>query len=429
MDLQASRVAVADVNHGGLALAKELLALGYDAFAVDVYGTRKLHDEAVEIVMPGDAGHFDALVAPVHLPPCPLMSHAQQNGIPVFTHHRMTGMIAGETMRLRGIRSVEITGTCGKTTAAFVLSGLLAAAGERVLLHTSHGLYFDGASLGKRLSVTPASLIMALDEARDAGLRPTIFIAEVSLGGCGTADVGVITTLKNDYPVAGGTSRASIAKMQMIEYAPAGSTIVHDASYTAVAAREQVSFGPGGDVCYNNDSIESRLSPGMTIDARMKGSLDRASYREPVLCAVATAMALGVKPDAIGRGLEGFEGVTGRMKYGTLEGRVLLDNSSSGLTAARVLRALAASNRHAGRRVLVLGEEKYNVCEGLDPEQALKIAAEACVDGIIVVGERLRAAGTGRGYACASDLDGGLAAALSKTAPGDMIISCVKTWR
>ncbi len=42
MDLQVSRVAVADVNHGGLALARELVAMGYDAFAVDVYGTRKL---------------------------------------------------------------------------------------------------------------------------------------------------------------------------------------------------------------------------------------------------------------------------------------------------------------------------------------------------------------------------------------------------
>lgn len=151
MDLQASRVAVADVNHGGLALAKELLALGYDAFAVDIYGTRKLHDDAVKIVRPADAGRFDALVVPVHLPPDELRDHAQKNSIPVFTHHRMAGMIARETGRLNGIRSVEITGTYGKTTTAFALSGMLAAAGERVLLHTSHGLFFDGKSDGKRL--------------------------------------------------------------------------------------------------------------------------------------------------------------------------------------------------------------------------------------------------------------------------------------
>ncbi len=160
-------------------------------------------DDAVKIVRPGDVDSFDALVVPVHLPSDELRGRAQKNGIPVITHHRMAGMIARETGRLRGIRSVEITGTYGKTTAAFALSGMLAAAGERVLLHTSHGLFFDGRPVGKRLSVTPASIVNALDAARDAGLQPTVFIAEVSLGGCGTADVGVITTLKGDYPIAG----------------------------------------------------------------------------------------------------------------------------------------------------------------------------------------------------------------------------------
>ena len=76
----------------------------------------------------------------------------------------MAGMIVAATGRLDGVRSVEITGTRGKTTTAFALAGMLAAAGERVLLHTSSGLFFDGAPLGKRLSVTPASIIKALDE-------------------------------------------------------------------------------------------------------------------------------------------------------------------------------------------------------------------------------------------------------------------------
>ncbi|OPY28091.1 MAG: UDP-N-acetylmuramoylalanyl-D-glutamate--2,6-diaminopimelate ligase [Methanocella sp. PtaU1.Bin125] len=430
MELRASRVAVADVNHGGLTLAKELISLGYDAFAVDVYGTRELRDAAVEVVGPEDAGRYDALVAPVHLPPGVLLEEARKKGVPVFTHHRIAGMIAKETGRLRGIRSVEITGTYGKTTTAFALAGILAAAGERVLLHTSHGLFFDGRPSGKKLSVTPASLLAALDAARYAGLRPTVLIAEVSLGGCGTADVGVITTLKDDYPIAGGAARSSVAKMQMIEYAPAGSTIVHDATYTAVTEVRQVTFGPGGDVYYQkNGLIESRLNPGIQINPQPGADLDQAAYAEPILCAVAAAMALGAKPDAINTGLEGFDGVPGRMKYGSLDGRVLLDNSSSGLTAARALQALAAGKRHAGRRVLVLGEEKYNVCEGLDPEQVLTIAAGACADSIVLVGERLRTAGAGKGYLYAPDLEGGLAAALSRTAPGDLIISCVKTWR
>jgi coenzyme F430 synthetase len=426
MDLKASRVAVADVNHGGLVLAEELCRLGYDAFAIDVYGTRKPATARVKVVRPADAGRFDALVAPVHLPPGPLTDYARDAGIPVYTHHRMAGMIVAATGRLDGLRSVEITGTRGKTTTAFALAGMLAAAGERVLLHTSSGLFFDGSPLGKRLSVTPASIIRALDEPLAA--RPTVFVAEVSLGGCGTADVGVITSLRNDYPVAGGTVLSSQAKMQMIEYARPDSTIVHDSSFCAVGGRQEITFGPGGDLDYNNDGlIGSPLFQDSTINPRWSPALDPAAYRQPVLCAAATAIALGIRPEDIGRGLESFDGVPGRMKFGEREGRRLLDNSSSGLTVAGVAHALEAAG--AARRALVVGEEKYNVCEGLEPGRVLAIAKGAKAEGIVLVGDRLKAAATAAGFAWAPDLEGGIAAALAMTRPGDTIVSCVKTWR
>jgi len=424
-----SRIAVADVNHGGLVLAGELCRLGYDAFAVDVYGTRRHDDAAVRVVPPAGAGRFDALVVPVHLPPGPLTDYARREGIPVLTHHRMAGMIAAATGRLDGLRSVEITGTRGKTTTAFALAGMLAAAGERVLLHSSSGLYFDGAPLGKRLSVTPASIIRALDEAKGAGLEPTIFIAEISLGGCGTADVGVITTLKDDYPVAGGTARSSQAKMQMIEYARPGSTFVHDSSFSAIGAAREITFGAGGDIDYDEDGlIGSSLFPGTSVNPRWSSAVDPAAYRQPVLCAAAAAIALGVGPDAIGRGLESFDGVPGRMKFEALEGRRLLDNSSSGLSLAGVTDALAAGGT-SGRRVLVVGEEKYNVCEGLSPGGVLGIARDAKAGDIVLVGERLKDMAAAAGYAWAPDLKGGIARAVAMTCPGDTIISCVKTWR
>jgi UDP-N-acetylmuramoylalanine--D-glutamate ligase len=415
------------VNHGGLVLAGELCRLGYEAFAVDIYGTRKHDDSAVKVVTPDRAGRFDALVVPVHMPPGPLTDYARKEGIPVCTHHCMAGMIARATGRLDGLRSVEITGTRGKTTTAFALANILTAAGERVLLHTSSGLYFDGAPAGTRLSITPASILGALD--RPLAARPTVFVAEVSLGGCGIADVGVITTLQHDYPVAGGTVRSSQAKMQMIEYARPDSTVVHDSSFCTIGTPQEITFGPGGDIDYNDDGlIESALFPDGAINPRWSRGLDPAAYRQPVLCAAAAAIGLGVGPDAIGRGLESFGGVPGRMKYETLEGRQLLDNSGSGLSLAGVAYALAAGGV-SGRRVLVAGEEKYNVCEGLPPGGVLEIARDAKAEGIVLVGERLRDMAAAAGYAWAPDLDGGIAAALAMTGPGDTIISCVKTWR
>ena len=90
--------------------------------------------------------------------------------------------------------------------------------------------------------------------------------------------------------------------------------------------------------------------------------------------------------------------------------------------------ALAAGGA-AGPRVLVVGEEKYNVCEGLPPGGVLEIARDVKAGGVVLVGERLKDVAAASGYAWAPDLKAGIAAALAMTCPGDTIISCVKTWR
>ena len=162
----------------------------------------------------------------------------------------MAGRLIEVTGRLKGMKCVEVTGTYGKTTTCTLLGRMLQAAGEHVLVHASTGLSFDGKPVGERLSITPANMLRALDIARDAGLRPTTCVFEVSLGGCGTADVGVITTMDRDYPVAGGTKRSYTAKMQMAEYAKPGSTIVHQASYRLTGRHNEITFGEGGDLYF-----------------------------------------------------------------------------------------------------------------------------------------------------------------------------------
>jgi UDP-N-acetylmuramoylalanine--D-glutamate ligase len=217
--------------------------------------------------------------------------------------------------------------------------------------------------------------------------------------------------------------------MQMIENMRPGSTLVHDSSYTGFGILRELSFGPGGDVYYDSkDMICSPLISGETINPCRSRAVDLTAYRQPVLCAATAALALGVSPEDIEGGLKRFDGVPGRMRFETLEGRTLLDNSSSGLSIAGVAHALSM-NRGKGRRVLVMGEEKYNVCEGLEPGKVLEIAGSAKAESIVLVGDRLRDAARATGRAWAPDLKQGIAAALAMTTPGDTIISCVKTWR
>jgi len=134
---------------------------------------------------------------------------------------------------------------------------------------------------------------------------------------------------------------------------------------------------------------------------------------------------MGGKPEEIQEAFDGFDGIEGRMKFSTLSGRVLLDNSNSGLSIGGVERALEAVEEDEGWKVLVVGEEAYSVCEGLDPEKVSSLLSDARFDEAVLVGDRMRL----EGHAHADSLEGGLALALEKTGPGDTIISCVKTWR
>ncbi len=423
MDLSGiSRIGVLDINHGGLLLAERLYSLGFDAFAVDVYGTKAAPKARVPVLKPEDVTTFDALAAPVHMPMIPLLQRAGAEGKPVFTHHELTGFIVGKKSLLKS-RAVEVTGTYGKTTVCALLARMFPR--DDVLLHTSRGLFFNGELLEK-LSITPANIIRALELAAEKKLEPTLSIFEVSLGLCGVGDVSVITTLDRDYPIAGGAKTAGKAKLRALQSLKPGSTLVCANSVRAEAKR--VTFGRGGDIFYVPDGrVRYRMSEDTNgwLKLRFAGGFDGSSYRGPALCAAATALALGATTDDVKDAFEGFEGVEGRMKYSTLQGRVLLDNSNSGLSMQGIDRALEATGQDEGWRILVVGEEAYNVCDGLDPEKVVAFLDDARIDEVILVGDRMHM----EGYEHTNGLEEGLAAALAKTSPGDTIISCVKTWR
>lgn len=428
-----SSIAVLDINHGGIKIAESLLALGFDAIAVDVYGTKKSPFSNAPVMKPEDVGQFDALVVPVHMKPDGLIKRALKENKPVFTHHRMAGMIINSTGMLDGAKSIEVTGTYGKTTTCSILSGMLMEAGEKVLLHTSKGLYFNDRMVKKKLSITPANMIEALEFAKNAGIKPTVCIFEVSLGGCGTADTGIITTLERPYLIAGNSKSSIEAKRQMIEYAKPESTLVVKSGIMIGNAKANiVTFGPGGDVYYNeNGYIAYNIS-----SHKLSGSLkpvfgegfDITSYNEPVLCATAAALINGASPENISSMLKSFIGVEGRMVSNTIQGRKLVDNSNSGLSFAGIGMALEYARPDGGRKVLIIGEESYNVCEGLDPQKAIDVIDSAGIDSIILVGDRFKALSMPNSIKAGS-LGEGIDAALRITSPGDTIISCVKTWR
>ncbi len=241
MDLYRKKFAVLDLTHGGIPIAKSLAAAGNEVSGVDVYGTVKpetlleleerygIHCSKTPLPTSG----FDLIVAPVHLDPAyPMFVEARAQKKSVLSHHEIVGEILKGDSRLSGIKTVEVTGVKAKTSTASLLADMLSRQFEGVL-HTSRGLEYwkVGASslIYKGLSITPGSILVAIEKVFEAGLKPDFFIFEISIGGTGTADLGILTTLSPDYGIANNTALASEAKLQLIRNAKPKSILLINA--------------------------------------------------------------------------------------------------------------------------------------------------------------------------------------------------------
>ncbi|AKJ39108.1 coenzyme F430 synthase [Methanosarcina barkeri] len=415
MDLYWKKFAVLDLTHGGIPIAKSLAAAGNEVSGIDVYRTVK-PETLLELEekygihcskTPLPASEFDLIVAPVHLDLAyPMLVEARAQKKNILSHHEIVGEILKGDSRLSGIKTVEITGVKAKTSTASLLADMLSRQFE-VVLHTSRGLEYwkAGASslIYKGLSITPGSILVAVEKTFEAGFRPDFFIFEISIGGTGTADLGILTTLSPDYGIANNTSLASEAKLQLIRNAKPGSTLLINArAEKALKAakkdqikvltfkdhfNDQFSKTPGQiadfvletepgtsalsvsselvmpsdllgscDLSGSSmpaDSSKYQASPTSSgsgirfmhrgkqiLSASLRPGYNVSAYRTAFVAASAAALELGTKPEAIISAIEGFKGLSGRMQEKEMNGISLIDNSNSGMDILSAEKAL-----------------------------------------------------------------------------------------
>ncbi len=444
---RSSRVAVLDLTHGGAAIAKKLKKIASEVAAIDVYKTlsaeelEALESEGIRTSTNAlEAVNFDVIIAPVHLDSnYPMLVDAAKNNIPVLSHHAVVGeLLSGYNLKDKTL--IEITGTKAKTSTSLLLAEILSGE-KKVITHTSRGVedWSTRKVIKKGLSITPASILSELDTIVN---EFDVLISEISLGGTGCADIGVITTIANDYKIANNTRLASDAKRQMILNAKPGSTLVinNDALRFFGACRRDVriiSFTESADascnVYYENENTIAFFldkKHGRIHISESKG-YDINAYKTAFVCATAVALAMDIDAYTIERALVRFSGAEGRMKITSLEGRRMIDNSNSGLDIRNAEEALQFAQVQGGRIVMVLGEEAKEVCEGLDP-----ISVERFIHGhseelyaLVLVGERMKPFVNGNNIYYAEDLSGGIEFAKKLTQKKDTILSCVKCFR
>lgn len=322
------KILVLDTIHGGAVLAEALLRHGDEVVAVDVYRG------GVPSVSEVESEGYDFITAPVHLDPdFPLL----KTKIPVISHHEMTGILAKDYQ----IPLIEITGAEGKTTTAFAIAAMMPGKG---ILHTSAGTFLcPEMELLFRKSITPASLLFALDAAKKKGA--SWVVAEESIGVSGAGILGVLTSEK-DYAIGAGKKSAFCSKEESLQRCKQTLTPSDVSKIVSVDGDKIIS--PAG--VFKNQLTEIPV------------------YQTALKIAAAAATILGVAAEP----LEHFKAVAGRMALEVVDGITVLDNANSGTTAKNTLAAAEYLRRVSNKPiVLVIGEGGHAVCEGFKDRETV----------------------------------------------------------
>ncbi|MEI8004540.1 MAG: coenzyme F430 synthase, partial [Methanothrix sp.] len=273
--------------------------------------------------------------------------------------------------------------------------------------------------LEKGLSITPGNVIHATQVAKTQGVEA--LICEISLGGTGLADYGIVTSLSGDYLIANATKWASTAKLQMLSLAKSGSKLLANSD---ARLSPDVSFAADGRVYARPDSL---IFAKEEVHLDLGQDLDFLGYETAIAGAAAAADLAGIARSEIVQALCGFDGFSGRMKIKRLDGQTIFDSSNSGLKVKDVARAL---DRATGQGlVVVVGEDSETVCEGMNIQALSDLLRQrkSEIEKLIIVGERLVPLAEELGAATAKNLQQGLEKA-QRDDP-KRLLSCVKCFR
>jgi len=435
MDFSGKNVAVLDTIHGAREICKKLREIGAAAVAINIY-----HNTPT----PNVIDSFDVVITPVHAHTA-LVARAEALDIPVLTHHQAVGQLVRQSGLLNDALVFEVTGVKGKTSTAALLSN--AYADRKLLTLTSLGLEVSENEryiAKKRLSITPASILTAIDLAKEFDFDPEVYIFEVSLGGTGLADINVITTLLPEYDIAQHTKTSTSAKLEMTTNAKASSCLIAPIK-AAPLIKQSYCLNTFGDdeanVRYENKrsneatiaySDLERMGGSLTsgeIHFTLSGYFDFKSYENALLCFTAAALSANLSPETISSQLSYFKGVLGRMSTAKFNGRFLIDNSNSGLDERSIKRAIkfGLTFKKAGHKIVLIIGMEANVCEGLPSEVLLSLTESDILDDVVFVSDQVQT--LRKGVVQTNNLESALRKALELTNASDVIISCVKMWR
>jgi coenzyme F430 synthetase len=397
---ESMKVLVVDMTHGGLLISSEFMKIPeLEVLALDIYESldpiriEKLKNQGLTFIKSLDdievhKNRIDEpdlmIVAPVH---CKLDHDV------TMTHHEAVEFLLKDIIN---IPIIEVTGVKGKTSIVWMLKEIFKDLNPLVLSSLGVEVVDDGEwkVLKRDISITPASIIEAWNLSED--FEKGICIFETSLGGTGLADVGVLTNLVEDYPIANNSRTASDAKKQIFKSKAVACEIEsYTSKYTEFQEKtntfgnslnsknhsnisaSQIQFGID-KTNFQVDIVDFKTTDNYILNDSFELSIFAPSptHVTNILASVCTSLTIGVSIEQIKEGLNNFKGVKGRTSINEYGGIRIIEEINPGLNVTSIEKSILMIENTDNVGIIFGG--KYGVtCEEIDEKSVSNV-----LDGI-----------------------------------------------
>ncbi|MBE6504584.1 MAG: coenzyme F430 synthase [Methanobrevibacter millerae] len=417
-------ILVIDLTHGGVKIAVSLAKKGKSVYCYDIYNTLKDIDRRmldvynVKLIQLKDLKDFTGdlkVIYPIHLPLTneDIRKNNENLNYTFITHHEAVAEILDGWGK--DIKKIEITGVKGKTSCAFMLKEILIDENPLVLSSLGALLYVDKKEivLQKNISIAPSNIKETVDlanklanplcngESKNQIYNSAIF--ESSLGTTGIGDVGLLTNIVEDYPIAQNKSSASIAKKQVfrcgiiccekesldkyykdIEHEKVNSFSFDDESADLYVKNVEYSLDETIiDIAFND--IKTKSDDIISGEIQVKTFAPGKHHVLNVLGVVGTALSLNIDENTIINGLKNYKGIAGRTNKKNIENITVIEEINPGINT-KAIEASINMIDNDGKYIISIGGDYGITCEEIDEDTVAKLI-DTLDKEIILTGE------------------------------------------
>ena len=417
-------ILVIDLTHGGVKIAVSLAKKGKSVYCFDIYNTikniekRMLDIYDIELIQLEDLEKFNGdlkVIYPVHLPLTSdeIRQYNPNLNYTFITHHEAIAEILKDWGK--DINKIEVTGVKGKTSCVFMLKDILIDDNPLLLSSLGALIYEDKKEiiLQKNISITPANTKECIDLAYRLAnpicggeIKNQIYncaIFESSLGVSGIGDVGLLTNIVEDYPIAKNKSSASIAKKQVfkcdivccekesldkyysnIKHEKINSFSLNDKTSNLYAENIDYSLDETTvNIIYND--IKTKNGELISGKIEIKTFAPGSHHILNVLGVVETALSLNIDAGRIIDGLRKYKGISGRTNKKIIENSTIIEEINPGINTKAIEASINMLDNDP-TYIISIGGDYGITCEEID-ENAVANLINNLDEEIILTGE------------------------------------------